>query len=96
MNRIDNLINKLLNILENESCENIEIEAVGALTVKATLHKPKYSFLKTKESIQFYDKIKNVKIKIDVYTATEIEINENLRQYEIMLDNDQYVKIKMY
>lgn len=96
MNRIDKLIEKLLNILENENCEKLEIETVGAITTKIVLYKPKYTFLKVKECIQFYDKISSVKVKIDIYTARELEINENLKQYEIMLDNDQYVKIKMY
>lgn len=95
MNRIVEEMNKLVKILENQSCEIIEIEAVGALTIKAILHKPQYTILKTNESIQFYDKIKNVKVKIDIYKAREIEINEDSKQYEIMLDNDQYVKIKM-
>ena len=40
MNRIDKLIEKLLNILENENCKKLEIETVGAITTKIVLYKP--------------------------------------------------------
>lgn len=93
MTIMDKKINKLMKILEKENWKAIEIETVG---VKFVLHKPKYKFLKTTEMIQFYDRITDKKILIDIYCATEIVINEEKQEYEIELYHEEYVKMKMY
>ena len=46
--------------------------------------------------IQLYDRLSNNKVIIDIYTATEIYINELKQIYEIQLDNNQYIKLKIY
>lgn len=73
---IDRKIKELMKILEKENWKAIEIETVGAISIKFVLHKPKYKFLKRKGMIQFYDKIADKKMLIDIYCATEIAINE--------------------
>lgn len=97
MTIMDKKINKLMKILEKENWKAIEIETVGgSVSVKFVLHKPKYKFLKTTEMIQFYDRITDKKILIDIYCATEIVINEEKQEYEIELYHEEYVKMKMY
>lgn len=93
---INRKIKELMKILEKENWKAIEIETVGAVSVKFVLHKPKYKFLKTTEMIQFYDRITDKKILIDIYCATEIVINEKKQEYEIELYHEEYVKMKMY
>lgn len=96
MNKIDKKVEELKSILEKQNWKAIEFETVGAVTIKFALHKPKYTFLKSTNCIKLCDKITDKQVIIDIYIATEIEINEKLQQYEIMLDNDQYIKMKMY
>ncbi len=96
MNRINKMINELITILEKEKWNAIDFQTVGAVTIKFALHKPKYKFLKSKNYIQLYDKITDKKVLIDIYMATDIKINIEAEEYEIELDNDQYVKMKMY
>lgn len=96
MNRIIEKIKELIVILEKENWNAIDFETVGAVTIKFVLHKPKYKFLKNKNYIQLYDKITDKKVLIDIYMATDIKINTEAEEYEIQLDNDQYVKIKVY
>lgn len=96
MNRIIEKIKELIAILEKENWNAIDFETVGAVTIKFVLHKPKYKFLKSKNYIQLYDKITDKKVLIDIYMATDIKINTEAEEYEIQLDNDQYVKIKVY
>jgi len=96
MNTIDIKINKLKEILEKQSPRAIDFEMVGAVTIRFVLHKPKYRYLKTKQSIQFYDKLTEKRVIIDIITATDIEINEDINLYNIRLDNGQIIKFKMY
>lgn len=96
MNKIDKKISELITILERQNWLSIEFETVGTITIKFTLHKPKYRFLKTTNCIQLYDRLTEKKVIIDIYTANRIEINEEVQEYKIILDNGQYVRIKMY
>lgn len=94
MNIIDEKIKELIKILEKQEYVIMEFETVGAVSIKFLLHKPKYTFLKTKECIKLCDKITMKTVLIDIYTAVDIKINKELQQYEIMLDNGQYIKMK--
>lgn len=96
MNIIDKKIKELITILEKENWKAIDFETVGAVTIKFVLHKPKYRYLKTKDRIQLYDRLTDKKVIIDIYVATDIKIDTEAEEYEIQLDNDQYVKMKMY
>lgn len=96
MNIIDKKIKELITILEKENWKAIDFETVGAVTIKFALHKPKYRYLKTKDCIQLYDRLTDKQVIIDIYIATDIKINTEAKEYEIQLDNDQYVKMKMY
>lgn len=96
LSNIDKKIKELITILEKEEWTIIDFEAVGTLNIQISLHKPKYRYLKTKDYIQLYDKITGKKVAIDIITARKIEINEALKEYEILLDNGQYIKMKMY
>lgn len=96
MNTIDKQINELKEILEKQNWRAIEVDTTGAIAIQLVLHKPKYRYLKTIQCIKLYDKLTDKKIIIDIVTANEIKINENINLYSITFDNGQAIKLKMY
>lgn len=95
MNRIEIKIKEMINILERQDWTAIEFETIGTVSIKFVLHKPKYRLMKKLDRARLYDKHTDKKVIIDLYTATDIYINEDLKEYEIQLGNDQFVKLKM-
>lgn len=96
MNRIERKINQLLDIFEKEKWEAVRIEIAGDIEIKIVLYKPTYKFLERKGDIQLYDKMTKNKVLIHIFSAGEIEINKKQNKYEILLNNGQYVKMKIY
>ena len=93
MNTIDKQIEELKSKLQAQEWQNIELEIVGAVSIKVLLNKPQYTFNKRTKYIQLYDTKTNIKIGIDIYTATQI-VKEEM-EYKIRLDNSQIVMLKM-
>ncbi len=93
MNTIDKQIKELKSKLQAQEWQNIEFEIVGAISIKVLLNKLQYTFNKRTKYIQLYDTKTNIKIGIDIYTATQL-IKEGM-EYKIMLDNSQIVMLKM-
>lgn len=93
---MDKKINELITILQKQDWKAIDFETIGTVSVKITLHKPKYELIKRKECIQLCDSVTDKMVIIDMVVATEIIINEEKQEYEIQLDNDQYIKMRMY
>ena len=96
MNIIDLKINKLKEIFVNQKWCVLEVEITGAVSAYFILQKPKYRYLEAECSLQFCDILTEKSIIIDIITAKEIEINEDINLYEISLDNGQEIKLKMY
>ena len=96
LSRIDRQVNELIKILEKQKWTSIEFLTVGYVTLNITLYKPKYKYITKGNYIQLYDKISNNRVRIDIYTATDICINEQEQIYEIQLYNNQYIKLKIY
>lgn len=95
MNSMDRKINELISILEKQEWNAIELELDSNVNIKMTLHKPKYKFIKKSKIIQLHDNITNKKVAITMCTALSIKINEEFSQYEIKLDGEQYIKLKI-
>lgn len=95
MNIIEEKIKQVINILNRQDWTAIEFETTGMVYVKFVLHKPKYKLMKKLDRVKLYDNHTDKKVIIDLYTATAIYINEDLKEYEIQLGNEQYVKLKM-
>lgn len=93
MNTIDRQIEELKSKLQAQEWQNIELEIVGAVSIKVLLNKPQYTFNKRTNYIQLYDTKTNIQIDIDIYTATQIDKEE--LEYKIVLDNSQMVIIKI-
>ena len=94
MSRIDRQVNELIKILEKQEWTSIKFLTVGYVTLNVTLYMPEYKYITRGNCIQLYDRLSNNKVII--YTATEIYINELKQIYEIQLDNNQYIKLKIY
>ena len=92
MNTIDKQIKELKSKLQDKEWQNIELEILGAISIKVLLNKPQYTFNKRTKYIQLYDTKTNIKIGIDIYTATQID--KEAMEYQIRLDNSQMIKIK--
>lgn len=92
MNTIDKQIEELKSKLQDKEWQNIELEIVGAVSIKILLNKPQYTFNERTKYIQLYDTKTNIQIGIDIYTATQI-VKEAM-EYKIKLDNSQTVIIK--
>lgn len=92
MNTIDIQIEELKRKLQDRQWQNIELEIVGAVSIKVLLNKPQYTFNKRTKYIQLYDTKTNIQIGIDIYTATQI-VKEGM-EYKIRLDNSQKVIMK--
>lgn len=90
---IDKKISELLTTLEKSKGKAIVFETVGAVSIKIVLDNPQYKFIEKINYIQLYDAKTNVKVCIDIYTATQLDKEE--LEYKIMLDNRQRVNIKI-
>lgn len=90
---IDKKISELLTTLEKSKGKAIVFETVGAVSIKIVLDNPQYKFIEKINYIQLYDAKTNVKVCIDIYTATQLDKEE--LEYKIMLDNSQRVNIKI-
>lgn len=95
MTTMDRKINELLAILKKQEWTAIEFETTGYISAKFILHKPKYSFPKNKQIIKLGDNKTDKQVTIDIYAAVELEINEEMQEYEILLDNYQYIKLNI-
>lgn len=96
VNRIDKQINELMTILQKQDWKTIDFETIGTISIKFTLYSPKYESIKKREFVQLCDSITDKRVIIDMVVATEIIINEEKQEYEIQLDNDQHIKMKLY
>lgn len=89
-NKIDNLIE----ILGTYEYTKVEIETHGDVAAKIVLDFPKFKYTKSKRQIKFYNSKETV--IINIWASSDIIIDKQNLKYQIMLEYDERVTLKMY
>lgn len=96
MTRIEQDIETLIEILENKGKCVIEFETVGAVSIKIIFRRAEFKYLKTSGLLKIFDRVPDRVIKLDIFTANKVIIDNQVSEYMLELENGQSIKIKTY
>ena len=96
MTKIEKDIETLIEILENKGKCLIEFETVGAITIKIVFRRAQFKYLKTTGLLKIFDNVPDRMIKLDIFTANTVIIDDKVGEYALELENGQSIKIRTY
>ncbi|MBO5143188.1 MAG: hypothetical protein J6C46_09445 [Clostridia bacterium] len=91
---VEKKIDNLIEILGANEYTKIDIAIVGDVTTVITLDYPKFEYIKSKRQIKFYNSKDTV--VINVWASCDIMIDNQNMQYQILLECDESITLKMY
>lgn len=91
---IGNKIDNLIELLGVNKYSKMELETNGDVAISITIENPKFRYIKTKRQIKFYNSRETV--IINVWASSDITIDEDNLIYQILLECDECVTLKMY
>lgn len=91
---IEKQIDNLIELLGANEYSKMEIETKGDVAMSTTIENPKFEYIKIQRQIKFYNSKDTV--IINIWASSKISIDEENLQYQIILECDECITLKMY
>lgn len=91
---VEKKIDNLIEILGANEYTKMDITIVVDVTTVIALDYPKFEYIKSKRQIKFYSSKETV--TINVWASSDIIIDKPNLQFQILLECDESVTLKMY
>ncbi len=91
---VEKQIDNLIEILGANEYTKMKIETIGDVAIKTALDFPKFKYIKSKRQIKFYNSEETV--IINIWASSNITIDKRNLKYQILLECDERVILKMY